>query len=390
MSDERSQDTTDSPDVAGSGDDRWATVKKWALRIVPVTLVVLAGAYMGPRLIYSFSHESTDDAYVGGTIVPISAQVAGKVVRVFVGDHETVREGQPLLAIDPTDYRNAVDSRSAALASAKAQKRATEASLEEQRRALAAARADLGAATAQDSLATREKDRYARLLAAGSVSQSLFDHKQSAWKVAEARLQVARASVDRAGATIRRLKAQIQLESDQIDQARSALEDARVKLGRTTLTAPAPGVLAQKSVDPGQIVQPGQPLLKLVRRDSMYVDANFKETQLHDIRVGQKVEIDIDAYPGTSFRGHVASFQPGTGAVFSLLPPENATGNFVKVVRRVPVRIWIDSEADPSHPLWPGLSAVPHVETGSSPDDAGAPVASQMGTGRGDGPRQGG
>ena len=109
----------------------------------------------------------------------------------------------------------------------------------------------------------------------------------------------------------------------------------------------------------------------------MYVDANFKETQLHDIRVGQKVEIDIDAYPGVQFQGHVASFQPGAGAVFSLLPPENATGNFVKVVRRVPVRIWIDSGADASHPLWPGLSAVPHVETGTSSGDGGAPVAAR-------------
>jgi len=390
VTDERSDDMPETPNAAGDGDDRWATVKKWALRIVPVALIVLAGAYLGPRLIYSFSHESTDDAYVGGTIVPISPQVAGKVVRVFISDHQTVREGQPLLTIDPTDYRNAVDSRSAALASAKAQKRATEASLDEQRRAFAAARADLGAAGAQDSLATREKERYARLLEAGSISQSLFDHKRSAWKVAEARLQVARASVERARATIRRLEAQIQLESDRIDEARSVLEDARVELGRTTLTAPAAGVLAQKGVDPGQVVQPGQPLLKLVRQDSMYVDANFKETQLHDIRVGQKVEIEIDAYPGITFQGHVASFQPGTGAVFSLLPPENATGNFVKVVRRVPVRIWIDSDADPAHPLWPGLSAVPHVETGSSQDDAGAPVASQIDAGHDDAPGQGG
>jgi len=382
-------DTDGGAAPGGAPDDRWARGKKWALRIVPLVLVLIAAAYLGPRLIYSFSHESTDDAYVGGTIVPISSQVAGKVVRVFITDHQTVHEGQPLLAIDPTDYRNAVDSRSAALASARARRKATRASLEEQRRALAAARADLEGARAQDSLAMREKDRYAHLLAVGSISRSVFDHKKSAWQVAEARLQSARATVERARATIGRLQAELQLEADQIDQARSALQDAHVQLGRTTITAPADGILAQKDVDPGQVVQPGQPLIKLVRQDSMYVDANFKETQLHDIRVGQKVEIDIDAYPGVQFQGHVASFQPGAGAVFSLLPPENATGNFVKVVRRVPVRIWIDTPNDASHPLWPGLSAVPHVETGGASGDRGAPVAARA-PGDSTGPRQGG
>jgi membrane fusion protein (multidrug efflux system) len=345
----------------------WPAIKKWAIRIVPLTLVVLAAAYLGPKLIYSFSHESTDDAYVAGTIVPISAQVAGRVTHVWVIDHQHVRRGQPLVEIDSTDFRNALQGRTAALSSARAQRDATAASIEEQRKVLASTRANLEAARSEAALADSDRHRYAGLLEAGSISPSEFDHKQSAAQVAGAKAQAAEAAVQQARATLTRLRAELKVQEDHIDQARTDLDQARTQLGRTTVVAPADGVLAQKDVDPGQVIQAGQPLMQLVREDSMYVDANFKETQLHDIRLGDEAEVDIDAYPGVTFEGHVGSFQPGAGAVFSLLPPENATGNFVKVVRRVPVKIWIDSPPDSLHPLWPGLSAEPHVETGSAP-----------------------
>jgi membrane fusion protein (multidrug efflux system) len=354
----------------------WPAIKKWAIRIVPLTLVVLAAVYLGPKLIYSFSHESTDDAYVGGTIVPVSAEVSGRVTRVWVMDHQHVREGQPLVEIDSTDFRNALDGRTAALSSARAQRDATEASIEEQRKALASARANLEAARSEAALADSDRNRYAGLLKAGSISPSEFDHKRSAAQVAGARARAAEAAVQQATATLTRLRAELKLQEDRIAQARSDLDQARTQLGRTTVVAPADGVLAQKAVDPGQVIQAGQPLMQLVRQDSMYVDANFKETQLHDIRIGDRAEVDVDAYPGVTFQGHVASFQPGAGAVFSLLPPENATGNFVKVVRRVPVRIWIDSPPDSLHPLWPGLSAEPHVETGSAPAGSKTAAAS--------------
>lgn len=362
------EDEQEAPPQEGAPDPGpWPAIKKWALRIVPLTLIVLAGAYLGPKLIYSFSHESTDDAYVGGTIVPVSAQVSGRVTHVWVIDHEHVRKGQPLVEIDTTDYRNALDGRSAALSSARAQRDATEASIEEQRKALASARANLEAARSEAALADSDRDRYAGLLKAGSISRSDFDHRQSAAQVAGAKAQAAEAGVQQAVATLTRLRAELKLQEDRITQARSELDQARTELGRTTVVAPADGVLAQKAVDPGQVIQAGQPLMQLVREDSIYIDANFKETQLHDIRIGDRVEVNVDAYPGITFQGHVGSFQPGAGAVFSLLPPENATGNFVKVVRRVPVKIWIDSPPDSVHPLWPGLSAEPHVETGSAP-----------------------
>ncbi len=349
---------------------RWPTIRKWALRVVPLVLIAIAASYLGPKLLYSFSHESTDDAYVGGTIVPISAQVGGRVAHVWVQDHDRVRAGQPLLEIDSTDFRNALENREAALSSARAQRDATSASIEEQRRVLASARADLQAARSEADLAASDEKRYRNLLEAGSISPSDFEHRQSAARVGRAKAEAAQATVQRARATLTRLRSELKLQEDRIQQAQTDLAQAQTQLGRTTVVAPADGVLAQKDVDPGQVIQAGQPLMQLVREDSMYVDANFKETQVHDIRIGDSVEVDVDAYPGTTFLGHVGSFQPGTGAVFSLLPPENATGNFVKVVRRVPVRIWIDSPPDSLHPLWPGLSAEPHVITGSAPAGA--------------------
>lgn len=342
---------------------RWATAKKWALRIVPATLILVALLHFGPKLIYSFSHESTDDAYVGGTIVPISAEVGGRVVALYFQEHHAVRQGAPLLEIDPTDYRNDLDQRQAALQGARDQANEIRASIEEGRRALAAARADLGAARVQADLSRKERDRYAGLLSVGAISQSELDHVDAQWKVDSARADAAEAQVSRQRATLARLRAQAQLQQSAIAQAQTGLESARIQLGRTVVTAPVSGAVAMKSVDVGQVIQPGTPLLAIVRTDSLYVDANFKETQIGEIRVGQPVQIHVDAYPDIQFHGHVGSFQPGAGAVFSLLPPENATGNFVKVVRRVPVRIWFDSPPDPKHPLWPGLSAVPHVDT---------------------------
>jgi membrane fusion protein (multidrug efflux system) len=332
---------------------------------VPAALLLTAALYFGPKLIYSFTHESTDDAYVGATIVPVSAQVGGQVVGLRVRAHDAVARGDTLLVIDPTDYANAVAQRRAELASARSQRDEILASIEEQKRAILAARADLRAAAVQESLSAREADRYEKVALAGSVSRSVYDQKRSAWAVDSARVEAARAALERQRATLARLRAQVKLQDDRISEAETALGSAGVQLRRATVTAPVDGVVALKDVDLGQVVEPGAPLLNIVRQDSVYVDANFKETQIHDIRLGQRVEIDVDAYPDVRFEGHVGSFQPGAGAAFSLLPPENSTGNFVKVVRRVPVRIWIDSDPDPAHPLWPGLSAVPHVDTNS-------------------------
>jgi membrane fusion protein (multidrug efflux system) len=148
-----------------------------------------------------------------------------------------------------------------------------------------------------------------------------------------------------------------------IREAEASAGLAKLDLSRTVVTAPFSGRIAKKNVDAGKYIQQGQPLMSIVDDSSLWIVANYKETQISHMKPGQAVDITIDAYPGTTFKGHVDSFQHGTGAVFSLLPPQNATGNFVKVVQRVPVKIVIDSKPDPSHPLWPGLSVYPSVAT---------------------------
>jgi membrane fusion protein (multidrug efflux system) len=184
---------------------------------------------------------------------------------------------------------------------------------------------------------------------------------KSRWQVTVARRQAAAAAVDEAEAGLKALKAKSTTQSFRIKEAQSAKNLAERDLSRTMVTAPISGRIAMKNVNPGKYVMPGQSLLAIVK-DDIWIIANFKETQITKMTVGQPVEIKVDAYPSVKFSGHIDSLQPGTGSVFSLLPPENATGNFVKVVQRVPVKIIIDSKFDPQHPLWPGLSVVPIVD----------------------------
>jgi membrane fusion protein (multidrug efflux system) len=226
---------------------------------------------------------------------------------------------------------------------------------------LARVRADLDAVETSVALAEKDLKRSSELRKQEVISQSRFEQVESRYKSTTARKASAAASVSEIEAGIEALKAQLATQQFKIREAGTALRLARLDLGRTTITAPIDGRIAKKNVDEGKFVQPGQPLLAIVDDGSLWVVANFKETQIAHMQPGQPVDIRVDAYKGVNFSGHVDSFQPGTGAVFSLLPPQNATGNFVKVVQRVPVKIVIDSKPDPAHPLWPGLSVYPSV-----------------------------
>jgi membrane fusion protein (multidrug efflux system) len=239
--------------------------------------------------------------------------------------------------------------------------------LQEGKEALQAAKANLVSAAAQESFAQKEKERYEALAKQNMVPENRYDQMASQWKVAKARTDSARATVSKAVASIESLEAQLKTQTFKIGEAEAALSLAKINLDRTRVKAPVTGTLAKKNVNPGKYVEPGQPVVPIVEKE-MWIVANFKETQIEKIRVGQHVDIDVDAYPGVTFKGHVASFQPGSGAVFTLLPPENATGNFVKVVQRIPVKIVLDSDPDPVHPLWPGLSVTPNVDISSKKD----------------------
>jgi membrane fusion protein (multidrug efflux system) len=347
----------DRPAAPASGRKRWLVRGGVAAAVVIVTAAVFL-----PKFLFSLSHESTDDAYVDGTIVPVSAEVPGKVVRVMVDDHERVTRGRPLVEIDPVDFQSTVSEKDAALAQARARISLTRARIDQGEKDLAAARARLESARAKAALAEKELGRSHDLLVGGAVSQSDYDAAETAFELAAADTVSARAEVEAAAAGLRSQEAELDAEVNAQKSAELALSTADRNLGRTTVTAPLSGVVAKRNVDPGKYVTVGQPLMALVDEDSVWVTANFKETQIHKIREGMPVTLDVDAYPGTTFHGRVQSLQPGTGAVFSLLPPENATGNFIKVTQRVPVRITVVGDPGTGHPLWPGLSVNVHVD----------------------------
>jgi membrane fusion protein (multidrug efflux system) len=338
-------------------------VKKWFIRGIFVIILVGAGIYATPQTLYFFSHESTDDAFVEGTIVPVSAEVKGKVAKVFVDNNQNVRAGQALLIIESEDYTNFIKEKDEARSEAMAEEVKIRADMEVKRSEQTQARADLAAVEAAEKLSAKEKDRYAVLRGKSLISQSQYDHVESRWMVDKAKADAAAAAVARIEAEKGSLLAQGKTQLYRINRTGVALDRARLDLRRTTIKAPITGRIAKKNVDPGKYVQPGQTLLAVVDEKDIWIIANFKETQLKRIKKGQPVDIQVDAYPDVLFKGRVDSFQPGSGAVFSLLPPENATGNFVKVVQRVAVKIVLINAPDPAYPLWPGLSLIPYVDT---------------------------
>lgn len=336
-------------------------MKKWIWRVVTTVVLLGGGIYALVFFLHSLSHESTDDAYVAGTIVPIAAEVRGRVTKVFVDDNQYVKAGQPLVEISPDDYENVFQERSNTVSRLTAEDRELILSIEQREKMLVQSRAMLEAAVADETLASKEVKRYQGLFKRRVVSASQYDRIESQWKVAVARRRAAEAAVDEADAAIRALRARVASQSFKIEEAKTARKMAQLDLTRTVVAAPIDGRVTVKKVDPGKYVQPGQPLCAIVQQET-WVIANFKETQIKKMTVEQPVQIKVDAYPGQVFKGHVDSIQSGTGSVFSLLPPENATGNFVKVVQRIPVKITIESPFDPGHPLWPGLSVVPVVD----------------------------
>ncbi|HUJ88819.1 MAG TPA: HlyD family secretion protein [Syntrophorhabdales bacterium] len=336
-------------------------MKKWVFRGLAVLAILIACIYGVFRFIHSLSHESTDDAYVAGIIVPVSAEVRGRVVAIYFDDNQYVTAGARLIEIFPEDYSHTLSEKKGAVSRLTAEDRELHASIMARKKALTQAQANLEAARAEENMANKEFKRYDRLFKEEAVSANQYDQVESRSQVAHARREAAAAAVAEAEASVEAVQARLATQEFRIKEADASQSLAQLELKRTMVVAPMSGRIARKNVDPGKYVQPGQPLLSIVRKDT-WVIANFKETQIEKMTVGQPVEIEADAYPGVTFKGRIDSLQPGTGAVFSLLPPENATGNFVKVVQRLPVKIVLDSPFDPAHPLWPGLSVIPTVD----------------------------
>jgi membrane fusion protein (multidrug efflux system) len=308
--------------------------------------------------------ETTDDAYVGGDLVTISAQVAGTVVAVLADNTQLVRAGQPLVRLDPTDLTVALDQAAAALAQTVRQTRQQTATATQYDAAVDGRRLEL-------QLAQADLDRRQPLLAAHAIAPEELKHAQSAVDVARTALAGAERQAAAAHAVVDGVDEIAQQPA--VQQARAAYVQAAVAARRGTVLAPVSGYVAQRSVQVGQRLQPGEPLMTVIPLGKLWVDANFKEGQLRSLRIGQDARLTTDAYGrDLTFHGHVAGAAPGTGSAFSLLPAQNASGNWIKVVQRVPVRIELDPQELQAHPLRIGLSADVEVDTH---DTSGAVLA---------------
>jgi len=312
---------------------------------------------------YGRSHESTDDAQIDGHIVPVLARVGGYVSAVMVEDNQRVQAGQLLVRIDSAEYAARLAQATADVAAATAAVSQADAALTAATEQHAAAGSQIEAARASAEKARADLQRAQQLAATQVVSRQQLDAAQAAKDQAEAALQAAQRQAAAADAAIGVAQASRRAAQARVAAASAARNNAALMFSYTRVLAPAGGTVAKRSVELGELLQPGQPLLAIVADTTTWVTANFKETQLDDMRVGQPVDIDVDAYDGCRASGSVESLSPATGARFALLPPDNATGNFTKVVQRVPVRIRLDRGCGEGQPLRPGLSVVVHVRT---------------------------
>jgi len=341
--------------------------KKIVLSIVGVLALILV--FWGfQKWLYGRSHQTTDNAQVDGHIVPVLAKVGGYVKTVNVSENDHVKAGQLLVQLDDADYRVRFQQAQADLAAAEAtgggggfsgQAQSQVQSAAGQRAALDA---QIGAARANANRADLDLARARELAAKQIISKQQLDAAQASAEVAHANLLAAQRQASAAGGTVNTAEAGVRVANARTLAARAAAENAQLQLDYTRITAPASGEVSRKQVEVGQLVAGGQPLMSIVADTGFWVTANFKETQLAKIRPGQPVEFEIDAYGGCVGEGKVASVSGATGAKFALLPPDNATGNFTKVVQRVPVRIAVTKPC-PGYPLRPGLSAVVHIDT---------------------------
>ena len=389
---------------------------------VVVVIVIATGAWVWA----TSGRESTDDAQVDAHVTPIAARVGGTVLNVPVADNQQVEAGALLVQIDPRDYEVALEKARAELADAEATLVAARANVpitqttssgnvaaaqggveqaqagiveaqqavDVSRSRLTTAQARLREMEANAAKAAKDVERFKALLTKDEIPQQQYDaavasaqasaaaadsaraqvqEAETGIRVAESRLMQSRAGESRASAQLHatqttpqqvaQMRARVDAADARVKQLAAAVKQAELSLEYATVKAPVKGIVSRKTIEPGQVIQPGQPLMSIIPLERVWITANFKETQLEDMRPGQRVTVEVDAYGGKEFAGKVDSIAAATGSRFSLLPPENATGNFVKVVQRVPVKIMLDEGQDPERLLRPGMSVTPTVYT---------------------------
>lgn len=329
--------------------------------IVTISILVAIGLIYGIyKFVHSLSHEKTDDAQIEANMSPIIPHVSGYINKVYVTANQSVKKGDTLLVIDNKDYLVQVEQAKANLAAAQSQVTVAEASIGSYQANVTTSNAQVNTAggnieAAKIKLWRAENDfkRYENLYANHSITTQQYEQALAEKQNAEQQLKILqsqqKASSGQRNAAVSQTKIsekQVTVAEANVKTAQAMLDAAQLNLSYTVITAPVEGQLSNVTLQPGQFVQPGQSLFYLVDNNTKWIVANFKETQLKKMRVGQKVGIDVDAYPGDEFEGHITAFSPATGAKFSLLPPDNATGNFVKTIQRLPVKIDFENTND--------------------------------------------
>lgn len=339
--------------------EKGAAKKRHSRLLTALAALVMALASVGYYLWFVAPYESTDDAFIEGHVIPIAAKVPGYVDQLLITDNQEVKKGDVLLEIDPRDYKTSLAQARADLAAARSQMSESQAQVKASEAKVAEAQAGVAAADAENQRAADDLKRY-QSVDTSAVSRSAFDAAQSRARAAKADLTAARSQVQAAEAEVALSQAGVETATATAQQGEARLQQAELNLSYTRVIAPEDGRVTRRVVEQGAYIQPGQSLMAIVPHD-YWVIANFKEIQLTHMRIGQPVEIKVDAYPSHKFKGHVQSIQNGSGARFSLFPPENATGNYIKVVQRVPVKIVFDDDPDVQLALGPGMSVVPTV-----------------------------
>jgi membrane fusion protein (multidrug efflux system) len=353
------------------------TKKRNPVFLIILVLLIIAGAWFGiSKYTHAQHHEDTDDAQVSADISPVIPRVSGYVREVKVKDNQIVKKGDTLLILDDRDYRLKVEEAEAALGIAQSNLSSARATTNASRANIATSAASVGTVDAQIEAAkvnvwraNQDYERYANLIKDHSITQQQYEQALAAKQTAEKQLAILQEQRRQASQQTAAVAAQSGATSQQIGVANASIRQrqvevdaAKLNLSYTVITAPDDGLVSKITTQPGQFVQPGQALFSIVHSGNIWVIANFKETQLDKMKVGQQVVVTADAFKGHQFNATLASFSPATGSTFALLPPDNASGNFVKTVQRVPVRIEFKDASDPLiRQLRPGMNVLVDV-----------------------------
>ena len=338
-----------------------ASKRKPIVFILPVILIT--GLFFGIRSWYHNSHtESTDNAQVETNSTPVLSRISGYVDSIGIADYDSVKAGQILVKLDDREYRIATLQAKANLLTAEADIQAFKAGEDNARASLSVAKANLETQETRTSKANADLLRDEQLFRDGAITKKQLDDTRATWQTAEKQSKATREQMNLASVQLKSADAQTQKAMAMLEARKAELEQAELKLSYCNILAPASGRIGKRNLGKGQYVQPGQNLFTIVSGDDFWIVANFKETQLENLHAGQTVSIRLDGFKDKTITGKIASFSDATGAKFALLPPDNATGNFVKVTQRIPIKISLDNQSELKKYLRAGLSAEVEVE----------------------------